>query len=174
MSSAAPGPNSRVVYICGPMAGKPELNAEEFTRAAAIIIGRGDVPRVPHDLSPYKHPGRECALVYGTKGAEGEHDGGCYLRGDIAVMVMCDSIYRLPGWFYSRGARIESEIAGQLLIPIEDAVCCCGQSEVYRDTQPGEPEIVHRVGRPCYIKTATQPDPPPEARPTVDRAGNPL
>lgn len=106
------------VYVCGPMAGKPNLNRAAFDKAAAAIRARGDEPVIPHDLAPYKHDG-ECGVVYGHKG-DHPHDGGCYVRGDIAVMVMCDSVYRLKGWENSLGAGIETSIANLLAIPIED------------------------------------------------------
>lgn len=111
--------NAIRIYICGPMAGKPNQNREAFDAAAEVIRARGAEPLLPHDILPYAHDG-ECVPVYGYKGAEGSHDGGCYLRGDIASMVMCDSIYRLKGWQYSLGALAESQVAELLMIPIED------------------------------------------------------
>lgn len=108
------------VYICGPMAGKPGLNADEFERARWVVEQLGQTAVVPHTLSPYQHDG-DCPPVYGTKGAQDQHDGGCYLRGDIAVMVLCEYVYRLPGWEKSKGATIETAIAQALGIPIVDA-----------------------------------------------------
>ena len=108
-------------YVCGPMAGKPGLNADQFEKARCLVEQRGHESMVPHNLSPYTHDG-PCGVVYGPgKGAEAEHDGGCYLRGGVAVMVMCDYIFRLPGWEGSRGAKIEARIAAHLGIPVEDA-----------------------------------------------------
>lgn len=110
---------SKKVYICGPMAGKPNLNLEAFESAAAVVKERGDEPVIPHGIPPYKHKGF-CSTVYGYTIDGKRHEGGCYLRGDVAVMVMCDSIYRLRGWGASKGASIESDIASILGIPIED------------------------------------------------------
>ena len=108
-------------YVCGPMAGKPGLNADQFERARWLVEQRGHEAVVPHNLSPYTHDG-PCGVVYGPGGgAEAEHDGGCYLRGDLAVMVMCEYVFRLPGWERSKGACIESGIAVTLAIPIVDA-----------------------------------------------------
>lgn len=113
-------------YVCGPMAGHPGLNADQFAKAEWLIAQRGEDAVVPHNLGPYEHPHlEECSPVYGHRaelpdGTLG-HDGGCYLRGDVAVMVMCDYIFRLPGWEGSRGAKIETRIAAHLGIPVEDA-----------------------------------------------------
>ena len=109
-----------IVYISGPMAGYDGLNEVAFRAAAQTILDRGDAPLVPHDIKPHWHPGRECAPVYGAEAAEGGHDGGCYLRADLADMLkVADSLYVLPGWSRSRGAQIEVLIARLLGMPIE-------------------------------------------------------
>ena len=109
------------IYICGPMAGYPDLNRAAFDEAAALIEARGDRPLVPHDVGVREHAD-PCPAVYGdTPAAQGDHDGGCYLRADLAFMVHCDSLYVLPGWSRSRGAQIEVLLARLLRIPIEHA-----------------------------------------------------
>ena len=108
------------IYICGPMAGYPDLNRAAFDEAAALIEARGDRPLVPHDVGVREHAG-PCPAVYDTPAAQGDHDGGCYLRADLAFMVHCDSLYVLPGWSRSRGAQIEVLLARLLRIPIEHA-----------------------------------------------------
>ena len=112
-------PAGERVYLCGPMAGKPLLNKAMFDEVAEFVKSKGRVPVNPHDIPPYEHPGKDCEVVYGYKTPEG-HDGGCYLRADIAVMVTCDRIIRLPGWEESKGATIEVEVATRLGIPMED------------------------------------------------------
>lgn len=93
----------RTVYISGPMAGHPHLNEPAFRAAEHTTWGAGAEPLTPHDLLPHAHPGR-CAPVYGD-GRPGDHDGGCYLRGDLAAMLdKATSLYVLPGWSQSRGA----------------------------------------------------------------------
>ena len=110
------------IYICGPMAGYPDLNRAAFDEAAALIEARGDRPLVPHDVGVREHAD-PCPAVYGdTPAAQGDHDGGCYLRADLAFMVHCDSLYVLPGWSRSRGAQIEVLLARLLRIPIEYAL----------------------------------------------------
>lgn len=109
-----------IVYISGGMAGYDGLNEVAFRAAAQTILDRGDAPLVPHDIEPHQHPGRECAPVYGAEAAEGGHDGGCYLRADLADMLkVADSLYLLPGWSRSRGAQIEVLIARLMHMPIE-------------------------------------------------------
>ena len=56
-----------IVYISGGMAGYDGLNEPAFRAAAQTILDRGDAPLVPHDIKPHRHPGRECAPVYGAE-----------------------------------------------------------------------------------------------------------
>jgi len=107
------------VYICGPIAGHPDLNRASFERAAAFLKERGDTPVNPHDIPVWEHEG-ECPPVYGYKNPGAEHDGGCYLRTDIAVMVTCERIYRLKGWQKSFGASKEVIVAELLKMFVED------------------------------------------------------
>lgn len=132
-------------YICGGMAGRPNMGLELFMDAAAEVEATGTEAVVPHSLTPYQHDG-PCAPVYGKGvGAEPDHDGGCYLRGDIAVMVLCDYVYRLPTWHGSKGAGIECGLAEHLGIPIVDAPVCSCQNQDNKT-------VVHRLGgHPCYL-----------------------
>lgn len=108
----------RTVYISGPMAGYPNMNEPAFRAAEQTIWAAGAEPLTPHDIMPHAHPGI-CNPVYGDR-RPGDHDSGCYLRGDIADMLdKATSLYVLPGWSRSRGAQIEVLIARLLRIPIE-------------------------------------------------------
>ena len=107
----------RTVYISGPMAGYPNMNEPAFRAAEGTIREGNDEPLTPHDLLPHSHTGA-CPKVYGD-GRPGDHDGGCYVRGDLVAMLeTADSLYVLPGWSRSRGAQIEVLIARLLRIPI--------------------------------------------------------
>ena len=109
------------IYVCGPMAGYPDLNRRAFDEAASLIESRGDRAIVPHDVGVREHDG-PCPAVYdGQPAAQGDHDGGCYLRADLAQMVYADAVHVLPGWSRSRGAQIEVLIARLLRIPIKHA-----------------------------------------------------
>ncbi len=108
----------RIVYTSGPMAGHPALNEPAFRAAEHTTWEAGAEPLTPHDLMPHAHPGK-CTPVYGD-GRPGDHDSGCYLRGDLAAMLdKATSLYVLPGWSRSRGAQIEVLIARLLRIQIE-------------------------------------------------------
>ena len=108
----------RTVYISGPMAGYPNMNEFAFRAAEGTIWEGSDEPLTPHDLLPHSHTGA-CPKVYGD-GRPGDHDGGCYVRGDLVAMLeTADSLYVLPGWSRSRGAQIEVLIARLLRIPID-------------------------------------------------------
>ena len=107
-----------IVYISGPMAGYPDLNSAAFRAAEHAIWESGREPLNPHDIQPHAHGGR-CPVVYGDA-KPGDHDGGCYLRGDLIAMLRgADTIYMLPGWSRSKGAQIEVLIARLLHMPIE-------------------------------------------------------
>ena len=43
---------------------------------------------------------------------------GVYLRKDIRILMDCDSIYMLPGWSKSKGARLEHHIACELSMAV--------------------------------------------------------
>lgn len=106
------------VYISGPMSGRPNLNEAAFRAAEQTVWAAGAKPLTPHDITPHEHVG-PCPKVYGD-GRPGDHDSGCYLRGDLATMLdKAASLYVLPGWSRSRGAQIEILIARLLRIPIE-------------------------------------------------------
>ena len=107
-------------YICGPMAKRANLNREAFEQAAEVIRRRNHVPVIPHEIPAVEHPGRECPTYYGYRAGQSGHDPGCFLRGDIAVMVKCHYIYRLEGWEDSVGATAETKIAEILKMTIED------------------------------------------------------
>lgn len=107
-----------IVYISGPMAGYPDLNSDAFRAAEHAIRESGREPLNPHDIQPHAH-GSRCPVVYGDA-KPGDHDGGCYLRGDLIAMLRgADTIYMLPGWSRSKGAQIEVLIARLLHMPIE-------------------------------------------------------
>jgi len=102
------------VYICGPIAGYPNLNEKAFQEAEDFIIEMGHYPVNPHSIPPFDHigpcPGGD--KFYGHK-QEGLHSSTCYMRTDIQRLVQCDAIYVLHGWVASVGGRLELIIAAQ-------------------------------------------------------------
>lgn len=108
------------VYISGPRAGYPELNWPKFHRAAKAVVHRGFQPAIPHHIPPFQHEG-PCRRVYNVEGPEPlppEHDGGCHVRADIAVMLQCDEVWVLPGWTLNIRANLEVQVARMFKIPL--------------------------------------------------------
>jgi len=90
------------IYISGPITGRKDFNREAFDKAGIIIQGLGFDPVSPFDVSPY-HPGKKWID---------------YMLEDIPAMLKCEAVAALPGWIWSRGARIEIAIAWMLKIKI--------------------------------------------------------
>lgn len=112
--------SSRVkrVYIAGPMTGLPEFNFPAFNAEAAKLREAGMAV-----LNPADH-----GIVDGADWAD-------YLRHDIAGLSSCESIFLLPGWSNSKGARLERTIADALGMRITfhpDAERDAAQAEIAR------------------------------------------
>lgn len=88
---------SKRIYVAGPMTGLPEFNFPAFNKAAEDLRKLGW-----HVENPAEHGH--------VKGADWED----YLRYDIGRLSTCKSIFLLPGWPNSRGARLEVSIARAL------------------------------------------------------------
>ena len=84
----------RRIYIAGPMTGIAEHNFPAFFAAEAHLCTQG---------WEVENPAR-----HGVIEAAHWED---YLRYDIVRMMRCSTIYLLPGWTRSRGARLEYKIA---------------------------------------------------------------
>lgn len=78
-------------YIAGPVTGKPNLNRPAFARAENLLRSWGHEPVSPFDVSPYS-PDKTWLD---------------YMLDDIPAMLRCEVVVALPGWIWSRGARIE-------------------------------------------------------------------
>lgn len=82
------------VYIMGPITGMPDFNRRAFYFAEAMIRHLGHHPVNPHEVSQY-HPDKTWRD---------------YMRECIKALVDCDAVYKLPGWWRSHGALLESVI----------------------------------------------------------------
>lgn len=83
-----------IVYLSGPMSGKPEMNFPAFHAAAKLLRERGHQVVNPAEIEmPANAKWEDC------------------MRADIAQLVTCQAIYLLPGWRESRGATLEARIA---------------------------------------------------------------
>lgn len=85
------------MYLSGKMSGEPDFNYPAFNAKAAELRAQGFEVVNP----------AENALPEGTPWED-------HMRRDITLMMGCDSIYLLPGWNNSSGARLEHCIARNL------------------------------------------------------------
>ncbi len=99
-----PADRARSVYIAGPMTGLPEYNFPAFNEAAEVLRAQGETVYNPADHG----------LIQGALWDD-------YLRFDIGNLVKCESIYLLPGWSNSKGARTELKLAKKLDIVVRFA-----------------------------------------------------
>lgn len=110
------------VYIAGPMTWIPHNNIPAFDAAAEVL-------RIEHEVvSPAEldDPDTRAAALASPDGAPGSENAGGETWGDFLsrdLKVIADhgieAIYVLPGWYKSRGARLETFIAKQMLgLPI--------------------------------------------------------
>lgn len=96
---------SLVVYLSGPMTGKPDKNrgwfrvAKHFLHICVGFLNKNIIN--PHELPEFLH------MTWAD-----------YLERDLGVVCECDLMYMLPGWSKSRGAGIEVAVAKFYGIPI--------------------------------------------------------
>jgi hypothetical protein len=89
--------NNRVVYIAGPISGRINNNEGAFRDAAKMILEKGFIPVVPHDL--FMHC--DCSNFEWVD----------YLRVCIAkICLHCDVLVTLPDWELSEGAKLEVDL----------------------------------------------------------------
>lgn len=53
-----------------------------------------------------------------TRFYQGEADDNTWLAGDLTILRVCDSIFMLPGWESSEGARVELAFAKKIGIEV--------------------------------------------------------
>ena len=90
----------RVIYLAGPMTGKPHLNRAVFAEATGVLREMG-------------------AVVYNPAGTlmselveKGHKEASAAWRENVRFMANhCDAMVMLPGWEDSPGAALENELA---------------------------------------------------------------
>lgn len=101
-----------IIYLAGPMTGRPQLNYPEFFRVA------GELRALGHEvINPAETNGStlEQALEDLKYNPMTWQD---YLKVDIANLAKADAICMLPDWWPSKGATLEHHIAKVLEMPI--------------------------------------------------------
>ena len=101
-----------IVYLSGPMSGRPDYNFPAFNAAAKHWRAKGHRVINPAEF-----------------GVNEGWDWHQYLRQDIRALSEADAVAVLPGWQQSRGASLEVHIAETLGLPIYDATT----GEPYRE-----------------------------------------
>ena len=97
-----PMKKSKRVYISGPISGYDMAERREsFQRAATRFRRQGYEVVNPFEL-----------------GVPDASPWSVHMRADIAALMRCDIIYMLPGWYTSRGATIERNLAEMLGIKV--------------------------------------------------------
>ncbi|EIE5007012.1 DUF4406 domain-containing protein [Salmonella enterica] len=88
-----------IIFISGPMTGKPNFNRDEFNTTAARLWAIGHTVLNPATLPD--------SLTYGD-----------YMEISLAMLRVADTIYLLDGWEESEGARRELDVARRLRLEI--------------------------------------------------------
>lgn len=94
--------SSSIVYLSGPMTGKPEWNYPEFNQIEGALRTRG----------------------YGVLNPARHFDGDttrprvAYMKASLRDVEACDAVAVLDGWRDSEGARLEVDYARQLGKPV--------------------------------------------------------
>lgn len=104
-----------IVYLSGPMTGKPGWNFDAFLRAATFWEVRGF-----EVLSP-----AQADLDEGFDPRKGNvHPKGLryYLPRDIQMIAKADMIVMLPGWEGSKGANIEYLVAKAMGLDVVNSI----------------------------------------------------
>lgn len=87
-----------VLYIAGPMTGKPFNNYPAFDAAEDVLTKKGFVVE-----NPANNPGSTWED---------------FLRASLVQIARSDGVALLPGWSESRGACLEVHVASVLSMPI--------------------------------------------------------
>jgi len=93
-----------LIYISGPITGRPQLNVSAFRDAEDKIRALGLKTIVPHDLM----------VEMDTTGMVWED----YMRTCIKALMDCSAVVTLPDWEESPGAQLEVHIARKLNIKV--------------------------------------------------------
>lgn len=109
------------IYIAGPMQGIKDFNFPEFNRVAALFEGDGHTVFNPAQRDIKAHG----QVFHSPTGSLGDipPEAQFSLRQALAddtqwICLHADSVAMLPGWEYSKGARVEHALAVALGLEI--------------------------------------------------------
>lgn len=113
---------SRKIYISGPISADVpgadyEERKERFHRAEVNLRSLGYDPVNPLWVNACEDL-RCGGYLDETERGRFRHTWHCYLRYDLKALVDCEMIAMLPGWFLSKGARLEFAMAEGLEMDI--------------------------------------------------------
>ena len=89
------------IYTAGPMTGRAQFNYPAFHQAATLLRAAGHVV-----INPAENPVPSCGSWLG------------YMRMSVAQVASVDCLVMLPGWAFSKGARIEYLLARLLVLGV--------------------------------------------------------
>lgn len=96
------------LYLAGPMSGIPQLNFPLFNAEAARLRALGYDIVNPAEINGGADEIVACAAM--TAEQYQKHWCACMKR-DVAALVKCDGIAMLEGWWNSKGATLERNLA---------------------------------------------------------------
>jgi hypothetical protein len=113
------------VYVSGAIAGRPDGNKDAFFSECEWLLrlrhhdypSGKDIrfaPVNPHMIEAWAHEG-ECPEGYSVGNG---HSSCCWLRADLRELLQCDAMLMLEGWYGSKGAALERDVAKMCGIPI--------------------------------------------------------
>lgn len=105
--------------MAGPMTGIPSNNVPAFDAAADRLRALGHDVVNPADLN------RE--MGHDPREQTPPHMYGEFMRADLKALLGVEAVVVLPGWGRSRGARLETDVARAIGIPIYELADVLGE-----------------------------------------------
>lgn len=106
------------LYVSGPISVEPrgfDFALANFAEHAKALVDVGyDV------VNPFEVTACKDSVCMHDPDQFTTHTWGCYLRFDIIAMLGCDGVATLPGWKRSPGAKLETFVALQVGLAVEE------------------------------------------------------
>lgn len=108
----------KVLYVAGPMSGRPDLNYPMFNSTQARlekvgfrVLNPADIDEQFRYIFSCQNADRRCGGDRCEVCGPDKRDWQWYMRKAIPMVCQADGICVLPGWQESRGARLETDLA---------------------------------------------------------------